>query len=59
VRSEVAQAFVERHSATVRSADGGPKLENTEVARIGREITVLVACRRSAEAAKQGAAAGK
>jgi S1-C subfamily serine protease len=59
VRSEVAQAFVERHSATVRSADSGQKLENTEVARIGREITVLVACRRSAEAAKQGAAAGK
>lgn len=59
VRSEVAQAFVERHSATVRSADSGSKLESTEVARIGREITVLVACRRSAVAAKQGAASSK
>ncbi|HEX9182295.1 MAG TPA: serine protease [Burkholderiales bacterium] len=59
VRSEVAQAFLERHSATVNSADGGAKLENTEVARIGREITVLVACRKSAPAATQGAPGSK
>ncbi|MDH4095867.1 MAG: serine protease [Betaproteobacteria bacterium] len=52
VKGEVAQAFLETQSAAFRSAPGGEKLENTEVAAIGREVTVLVACRRSAPAAR-------
>jgi S1-C subfamily serine protease len=52
VKGEVAQAFLESQSARFRSAPGGAKLENTEVAAIGREVTVLVACRRSAPAAR-------
>lgn len=59
VRGEVAQAFLERHATNLQIADSGPKLENTEVAKIGREITVLVACRKKAPAAKPGEAAGK
>lgn len=47
VKGEVAQAFLDKHSAAFRSAPGGEKLENTEVAAIGREVTVLVACRRA------------
>jgi S1-C subfamily serine protease len=59
VRGEVAQAFLERHATNLQIADSGPKLENTEVAKIGREITVLVACRKKAPATKPGEAAGK
>jgi S1-C subfamily serine protease len=51
VRGEVAQTFLERHAAAFRSSAAGPKLENTEVAAIGRAITVLVACRRPGAAA--------
>jgi S1-C subfamily serine protease len=51
VRGEVAQTFLERNSAAFRSGAAGAKLENTEVAAIGRAITVLVACRKSAAAA--------
>jgi S1-C subfamily serine protease len=51
VKGEVAQAFLEKHSAAFRSAPGGARLENTEVAAIGREVTVLVACRRNPPAA--------
>ena len=51
VRGEVAQTFLERNSAAFHSGDAGAKLENTEVAAIGRAITVLVACRKSAAAA--------
>jgi S1-C subfamily serine protease len=47
VRGELAQSFLERHQAVFRSGAGGAKLENTEVAAIGRAVTVLVACRRS------------
>ncbi|HJS36536.1 MAG TPA: serine protease, partial [Burkholderiales bacterium] len=47
VKGEVAQAFLEKQSAAFRSAPGGEKLENTEVAAIGRAVTVLVACRRA------------
>jgi len=47
VRGELAQSFLERHAAAYRSGSGGPKLENTEVAAIGRAVTVLVACRRT------------
>lgn len=59
VRGEVAQAFLDRHTANLQIADGGPKLENTEIAKIGREITVLVACRKKAPAPRPGDAAGK
>jgi S1-C subfamily serine protease len=57
VRGEVAQAFLDRHTAAVLTSDSGTKLENTEVAKIGRAITVLVACRKSAPAPKQEAGA--
>ena len=46
VRGEVAQSFLEKHAARFATGAGGRKLENTEVAAIGRSITVLVACRR-------------
>jgi len=46
VRGEVAQFFLERNHAAFRSGAGGKKLENTEVAAIGRAITVMVACRK-------------
>lgn len=46
VRGEIAQTFLASHSVRVASGAGGRKLENTEVAAIGRSITVLVACRR-------------
>jgi uncharacterized protein len=60
VRGEVAQTFLARHAAAFRSGAAGPKIENTEVAAIGRAITVLVACRKSAEAAvREDAASGK
>ncbi|HEX5094187.1 MAG TPA: serine protease, partial [Burkholderiales bacterium] len=51
VKGDVALAFLESHAARVRSAADGPKLENTEVAAIGREVTVLVACRHSRKSA--------
>jgi S1-C subfamily serine protease len=46
IKAELAQAFLATHG--VRHASGAEmrKLENTEVAAIGRAITVLVACRR-------------
>ena len=52
VKGEVAQAFLAAHAAAFRSAPGGAKLENTEVAAIGRALTVLVACRRTPAAAR-------
>jgi len=45
VRGEIAQTFLASHAARFASGAGGRKLENTEVAAIGRSITVLVACR--------------
>jgi len=51
VKGEVAQAFLESQSAAFLASPGGEKLENTEVAAIGREVTVLVACRRNRSAA--------
>jgi S1-C subfamily serine protease len=51
VRGEVAQAFLEKHAARFATGAGGRKLENTEVAAIGRAVTVLVACRRTRTAA--------
>jgi len=47
VKGEVALGFLDSHDVRARSAAGGAKLDNTEVAAIGREVTVLVACRRS------------
>jgi len=52
VKGEVALAFLASHRAGVRSAAGGAKLENTEVAAIGREVTVLVACRQPGTSAR-------
>jgi len=46
VRGEIAQTFLQKHAARFASGAGGPRLENTEVAAIGRSITVLVACRQ-------------
>jgi hypothetical protein len=46
VRGEVAQAFLQANAARFASGAGGRKLENTEVAAIGRSVTLLVACRR-------------
>jgi len=45
VKGEVALAFLESHAAAVRQGADGAKLENTQVAAIGRDVTVLVACR--------------
>jgi S1-C subfamily serine protease len=51
VKGDVAIAFLESQAAGVDSAADGPKLENTEVAAIGREVTVLVACRPTGRSA--------
>ena len=51
VRGEIAQTFLASHAARFASGAGGRKLENTEVAAIGRSITVLVACRQARSAA--------
>lgn len=47
VRGELAQTFLERYDVRLQTESGGAKLENTEVAAIGREITVLIACRKN------------
>jgi S1-C subfamily serine protease len=46
IKAEVAQLFLETHRVAHQSGAGKRKLENTEVAAIGRAITVLVACRK-------------
>ncbi len=46
IKAEVAQLFLETHRVAHKSGAGRGKLENTEVAAIGRAITVLVACRK-------------
>jgi S1-C subfamily serine protease len=46
VKAEVAQTFLDAQSVEYESSAAKPKLENTEVAAIGRAITVLVACRK-------------
>jgi len=58
VRGEVAQTFLQTHAARFATGAGGRKLENTEVAAIGRSITLLVACRRNAAGAGDSPAAG-
>jgi hypothetical protein len=45
VRGELAQRFLASHAVRFASGAGGRRLENTEVAAIGRSVTVLVACR--------------
>lgn len=45
VRGELVQMFLASHAVRVSSGAGGRKLENTEVATIGRSVTLLVACR--------------
>jgi len=47
VRGEIAQLFLERHDIAFERDSGGSKLENTEVAAIGRAVTVLIACRKN------------
>jgi S1-C subfamily serine protease len=47
VRGELAQLFLERNEVRFESDAGGVKLDNTEVAAIGRAVTVLIACRRN------------
>jgi hypothetical protein len=42
----VAQLFLDAHNVSFQSGAEKRKLENTEVAALGRAITVLVACRR-------------
>ena len=46
VQGEIAQLFLERNQVAFERDAGGEKLENTEVAAIGRAVTVLVACRK-------------
>ncbi len=47
VRGEIAQLFLERHDVDFERESRGSKLENTEVAAIGRAVTVLIACRKN------------
>jgi hypothetical protein len=46
VKAEVAQVFLDAQSVSYQSGGATAKLENTEVAAIGKAITVLVACRK-------------
>lgn len=50
VKAEVAQLFLDALSVRYQSGGATAKLENTEVAAIGKAITVLVACRKPAPA---------
>jgi len=47
VRGDLAQRFLERYDVRLQSETDGSKLENTEVAAIGRAVTVLIACRKN------------
>jgi len=47
VRGELAQSFLARYDVRLDSNPDGSKLENTEVAAIGRAVTVLIACRKN------------
>ena len=46
IKAEVAQLFLDTHRVVHQSGAEKRKLENTEVAAIGRAITVLVSCRK-------------
>jgi S1-C subfamily serine protease len=59
IKAEVAQLFLETHGVKPRSGSEKRRLENTEVAAIGRAITVLVGCRKEATpAASQAKGSG-
>jgi uncharacterized protein len=58
IKAEVAQLFLETHGVKHRSGSEKRRLENTEVAAIGRAITVLVNCRKEATAASQAKGSG-
>jgi S1-C subfamily serine protease len=45
IKAEIAQLFLEANRVAHHSGAGKRRLENTEVAAIGRAITVLVGCR--------------
>ena len=53
VKGEVAQTFLEAQNVNFQSSAERRKLENTEVAAIGKAITVLVACRKIPSAADE------
>ena len=53
VKAEVAQSFLDAQNVGYQSSDAKRKLENTEVAAIGKAITVLVACRKIPSAADE------
>jgi S1-C subfamily serine protease len=53
VKAEIAQHFLEAQNVGYQSSDAKRKLENTEVAAIGKAITVLVACRKIPSAADE------
>ena len=53
VKGEVAQLFLEAQNVGYQSSDVKRKLENTEIAAIGKAITVLVACRKIPSAADE------
>ena len=46
VKADVAQSFLDAQNVSYQSGAAKRKLENTEVAAIGKAITVLVACRK-------------
>jgi len=47
VRGELAQRFLERYDVSLQSETDGSKLDNAEVAVIGRAVTVLIAGRKN------------
>ena len=53
VKAEIAQLFLEAQNVSYQSGAAKRKLENTEIAAIGRAITVLVACRKLPSAADE------
>lgn len=53
VKGEIAQLFLASLNVKYQSGAGKGKMENTEVAAIGKAITVLVACRKSQSAADE------
>jgi uncharacterized protein len=53
VKGEVAQTFLQAQNVNFQSSTERRKLENTEVAAIGKAITVLVACRKIPSAADE------
>jgi S1-C subfamily serine protease len=50
VKADVAQSFLDAQNVSYQSGAAKRRLENTEVAAIGKAITVLVACRKTPSA---------